>query len=473
MVRKSFIGGPDGRMRGFTLVEAMFFLFLFSVIALTFYQLFAIGSKRILDVRRKLGAVALASERMETVRSLPYASIGTKRSDGAGGWDYGIPAGDILETESIVKTGATYTVHTVAQYVDDSFDGTASGGTHDAIPTDYKQVRIEVSWDGAEGGQEVVTWGTFSPEGVEQPSNTGVLSVNVTDPSGASVQNANVRIVSATGNVDLTAQTDAYGNLSLPGAPPASDYMLYISKTGYYGVQTYPAAPASAFNPLDLPMSVVIGSVNQKSFAIGQTSDVTVRSEDTFGTAIPSVAFTFSGGHQVGTQPGTSPLVPVYDFSVSGTTGSDGQKVYPDRSYGRYALAASGSVTGYRFLRIDPAIVNTPGYFDVVAGTDQTAKMVFANTSIGSSLVSVTTNNGAGDVPVENASVRLQNAALSYDATVTTGPSGQAYFPISMPALSAGTYQYEVTASGYATETGSITVTGTSLQDQAVSLNAE
>ncbi|NTW14118.1 MAG: carboxypeptidase regulatory-like domain-containing protein [Candidatus Moranbacteria bacterium] len=473
MARNIIISRLNDRKRGFTLVEAMFFLFLFSVIALTFYQLFAVGSKRILDVRRKLGATALASERMETVRSLPYASIGTKRPDGAGGWDYGIPAGDILETESIVKTGATYTVHTVAQYEDDSFDGTASGGTHDSIPTDYKQVRIEVTWVGAEGGQEVVTWGTFSPEGVEQPSNTGVLSINVTDPSGASLQNADVHIVSATGNVDLTAQTDVYGNLSFPGAPPASDYMLYVSKNGYYGVQTYPAAPASAFNPLDLPMSVVIGSVNQKSFAIGRSSGITVRSEDAFGTAIPSVAFTLSGGHQVGTKLNTIPVEPVYDFSVSDTTGSDGQKAYADRSYGRYALAASGSVTGYRFLRVDPGILNTPDTFDMVVGTDLIAKMVFAETSVGSVLVSVKTNNGSADVPVQNASVRLQDGTIGYDATVTTGPSGQAYFPTSMPALQAGTYQYDVTADGYAAETGSIAVTGMSLQDQSVTLTEE
>ncbi|MEI6650685.1 MAG: prepilin-type N-terminal cleavage/methylation domain-containing protein [Candidatus Moraniibacteriota bacterium] len=471
MIPTAYIRDRGDRQRGFTLVEALFFLFLFSVIAISFYKLFAIGSKRILDVRRKLGATELASERMETVRSLPYASIGTKRSDGSGGWDYGIPAGDILETESVVKTGATYSVHTAAQYVDDPFDGTASGSS-DTIPTDYKRVRIEVTWAGAEGNQSVVTWGNFSPEGVEQPSNTGVLSINVTDPSGNPVSGAGTHIVSAIGNVDLTAQTDVYGNLSLPGAPPANDYMLYVTRAGYYGVQTYPAAPASAFNPLNLPMSVVVGSVNQKSFAIGRTLGITVRSEDTFGTLIPNVPFSLSGGYQVGTKPNTTPLEPVYDFSASDVTGSDGQKAYVNRSYGRYQLSVSGSVSGYRFLYLNPGISNTPASFDTVAGTDRTEKMVFAKMSIGSVLVSVMTKDGTEDVPVENATVRLQDSALGYDATVSTGPSGQAYFPTAMPALQAGTYQYDVTADGFVTATGTIVVNGTSLQDQTVLLVA-
>jgi len=465
--------GRNGK-RGFTLVEALFFLFLFSVIALTFYQLFTLGTKRILDVRRKLGATALASERMETIRSLPYASIGTKKSNGVGGWDYGIPAGDILETESIVKAGGTYSVHTIAQYVDDPFDGTASGSgsSHDTIPTDYKRVRIEVSWAGAENDQSVVTWGSFSPVGVEQPSNTGVFSVNVADPSGAPIQDADVRIVSAINNVDLTAQTDVFGNQSWPGTPPGTDYMIYVSKSGYYGAQTYPAYPTSVFSPLDLPMSVIAAAVNQKSFSMGRSSNVTIRSEDALGTAIPSVAFTLSGGRQVGNKPNASPLEAVYDFSVSETTGSDGQKAYAGRSYGRYALAAPGDVSGYRFLRLDPGIKSVPGFFDVAAGTDLTEKMVFAKTSIGSVLFSVKHDGGSGDA-VENATVHLQSATPMYDVTVTTGVSGQAYFPSALPALAAGTYQYQVSADGFAQATGTIVVTGTALQDQLVTLTAQ
>ncbi|HWQ59664.1 MAG TPA: carboxypeptidase regulatory-like domain-containing protein [Candidatus Fimivivens sp.] len=462
-----------GKTGGFTLIEAAFVVFLFSVIALSFYQLFSLGTKRILDVRRKLGAVALASEEMETVRSLPYASIGTKRSDGSGGWDYGIPAGDIVETRTISRSNATYTVHTMAEYKDDSFDGTASGSPNDAIPTDYKRVRIEVSWAGSENDQSVVTWGSFSPNGVEQPSNTGVLSINVTDPSGAELQDADIRVVSAADNVDLTAQTDSTGNLSLPGAPPGNDYMITVSKNGYYGARTYPAYPSSAFNPIDLPMSVVVGSVNQKSFAIGRVSDVTIQSVDTFGEAIPNVPFAVSGGRQIGTTV-DPPITAVYDFSDSSQTGSDGKKVYGSRSYGQYVFSSIGSVSGYRFLYVDPEVIGVPDAFDISSsGEDQTASLVFAKTSVPSVLFTVTKTVGATTEAVSGASVRLYDDAIDYDETVTTDLSGKAYFPTSTPGLEDGTYQFEVTTSGYATETGSIDVTGGGLQDRAVTLTAE
>jgi len=121
------------RIPGFTLVEAAVFLFLFSVITLTFYELFSLGSAHILETRRKLSATALASERMEMIRSLPYDSIGTRRPDGSGGWLYGIPAGDILETETVSRVGGTFSVHTVVQYEDDPFDGEAAEARISAI----------------------------------------------------------------------------------------------------------------------------------------------------------------------------------------------------------------------------------------------------------------------------------------------------------------------------------------------------
>jgi hypothetical protein len=460
------------------MIEAALVLFLFSIIALTFYQLFALGSKRILDVRRKLGATALASERMEMIRSLPYASIGTKRPDGAGGWTFGIPPGDIIETETVSESGATFTVHTTAQFVDDSFDGTASDGTSDAIPTDYKRVRLEISWEGAEGEQRVVTWGTFSPDGVEQPSNTGVLSVNVLDALGNGVQGAVVRIVNTANDVDLSAETDAYGNQSWPGALPGSGYSISVSKDGYYGVQTYPPYPDSTFSPLDIPLSVVVGSVNQKTFVLDHLSGFTVRSEDAFGESIPNVTFSLSGGHQVGTVPATIPAVPVYGFSVSGNTGSVGEREYDDQCYGRYIFSTVGTVAGYRFLYVDPGTSDLGMAFDLQPGENRTEKLVFANTSIVSLLFSVTRQEDVGgtmvDKPVSGASVHLVNASAGYDTTVVTGTSGQAYFPTAMPALTAGTYQYEVTLAGYGTETGSVNVTsGGGLQDKAVTLTAE
>ncbi|NTW46316.1 MAG: hypothetical protein HGB18_04690 [Candidatus Moranbacteria bacterium] len=471
-----------GRRHGFLLIEAALVLFLFSVIVLTFYQLFALGSKRILDSRRKLGATALAAERMEMIRSLPYDVIGTKQPDGSGGFMYGIPPGDILETETVERSGSSFTVHTVAQYVDDPFDGTSSGSPTDVIPTDYKRVRVEVSWADAEAGQRVVAWASFSPDGVEQPSNTGVLSVNVLDPAADPVEGAVVHIVNASTGVNLSAETDAFGNQAWPGTPPGEGYSIAVSKSGYCGVRTYPPYPESAFDPLDSDIAVIAGSVNQKSFSIGRTADLTIRSENMAGNAIPDVAFTLSGGLQLGTEPPPAPPapstvpVPVYDFTSSSDTGSSGEKEYADRCPGSYEFSSVGSVPGMEFVGIDPVASAGSQAFNLDAGTDATVRLRFADLSLDSVLFTVTmTDSSSGtpnDVPVSGLSVRLRSATLGYDSTVATDGAGHAYFPTSSDPLAEGTYEYEVSGDGYGTETGSVDIDGSGLVRKAVTVNA-
>ena len=84
----------------------------------------------------------------------------------------------------------------------------------------------------------------------------------------------------------------------------------------------------------------------------------------------------------------------------------------------------------------------------------------------------MTSGSGASTVPVPSASVELKNVALGYDTTVITGNSGQAYFPAALSALSAGTYEYAVSASGYANKTGTVTVS-TVLTQQPVTIVAQ
>jgi len=464
------------RIPGFTLVEAAVFLFLFSVITLTFYELFSLGSAHILETRRKLSATALASERMEMIRSLPYDSIGTRRPDGSGGWLYGIPAGDILETETVSRVGGTFSVHTVVQYEDDPFDGEAGGSPADAIPTDYKRVRIGVSWEVGSDGTErdVYVWSTFSPDGVEQASNTGVLSVNVLDPFGNPVSGVSVRITSASEHVDLESETGADGNQSWPGTPPGADYMITVSKDGYFGARTYLPYPDSAFNPVDFPLPVIAGSVNQKTFTIGRFADIVIRSEDPFGVPIPSVPFSLEGGAIFGTEPLPAYPDPVYGFSDTGITGSDGEESYPDLSYGTYFLSPGGAVSGFRFLRVDSDAGSTETSFSAVAGEETEARMIFADESFPALLVSTETVIESGEATSEEsvpgAVVRLRNGATGYDTTVTASDSGEAYFPEEATPLPAGTYGYEVSADGYVTETGTVDVSGSGLQEFSVSL---
>jgi type II secretory pathway pseudopilin PulG len=457
--------------KGFTLIEALALLFLFSVITTSFYQAWSLGTQHMLDARNRLGATALANQKMEMVRSLDYDIIGTKSWNGSS-WVYGIPGGDILEDEEMQASNATYQVHTAIRYIDDPYDGTFGGSPNDLAPTDYKAVRIAVSWGTGGPSREVVTFATVSPDGVESASNTGVLSINVLNAAGDGIPNATVRVVNTALGVDFTDITDATGNLMRPGAAPGTqNYEIIVTKSGYYGVQTYPASPVSSFDPLDLHASVAVAAVNQKSLVMDESADITIVTEDPFGTAIPDIDFSLEGGRQLGIGISPDPVEPVYAFSLTDDTGGSGSVTYSDESYGRYVFTLDAAETGYEVFHTSDETAVTKEVVDVLPGEIKTATIILLDKTFGSLLVTV--KDAATETGIVGASVHLTNVLLGYDATVPTNENGQAFFPVSAPALVAGTYDIETTATGYVTDTGTEAVSENALGKKVINLVAE
>lgn len=447
--------------RGFTLIESMVFLLLFALIASIFFQTYSTATRLIIESKNRLGATALANQKMEIIRSIDYTTIGTKHWNGTA-WVYGIPAGEVLEDEDVTVNTTTYAVHTFVQYVDDEFDDEAPT---DTIPTDYKRVRLTVSWGLGGTDQTVVLFGNFSPNGVETSGGDGVLAINILDATGSGVSGATVRVVNSAASIDTTGTTDSTGNLTLPGATAGTEaYELTISKSGYYGAVTYPAYPTSAYNPVDVHASVATGVLNQKTVVMDQEVDITFKTEDPFGTDIPNIGYTLSGGRVLGTDPGTG--ASVYGFTDTATTNGSGEADYPDESYGQYTVSTSS--TDYEFYRLNPegAAVNI---FDASPGSAAAIAAVLLDKNIGS--VKVVVENQADSTPIAGASVRLQNAGLAYDATVTTDTFGQAYFPTALPELAAGTYDLEITATGFGDENSTVNVNGV-LETETVQMTA-
>src|SRR3989344_2840825 len=258
--------------RGFTLIEALVFLFLFAVVSTAFFEAYAVGTRLIIESKNRLGATALANQKMEIIRSIDYDSIGTKHWNGSAGV-YGIPAGDLLEDETISVNTRQYAVHTFVQYADDSFDGTLGGTPNDTIPNDYKRIRISVAWGSGGTDQTVTVFANVSPNGIETSAGGGVLSINILDTSGSGISGVTVRLVNSATSVDITTATDSTGNITLPGAPAGTqNYALTVSKSGYYGAMTYPPYPTSAYNPIDEPASVGAGVLNPKTIVMDQAS---------------------------------------------------------------------------------------------------------------------------------------------------------------------------------------------------------
>lgn len=436
-------------------------LFLFTLITLVFFQTFAYGIALIQQSKYRLGAISLANQRMEIIRSLDYDNIGTVS---------GIPSGDLVEDETVQVSNALFQVHTFVQYADDSYDGTLSGSPNDLIPNDYKRVRVEVAWGGETEAEKVVLFSTFAPPGVEQSAGGGILSINILDSQGNGLSGATVHITnsSVAPAVDVTTTTDATGNLFLVGAPANTQgYHVTFSKTGYFGSASYAPYPTTAFIPVDVHASVVDAAVNQASFVMDQSSTIELRTVDPFGNAVPDIDYRIDGGRQIGTESGTGVLV--YEFGEDAATDTSGERDYASRSYGSYAWTLDAGETNYTFVGLSPESTVGENLFTVLPNVTEQIQMVLADEAVNAALFTVTSSTDG--TPVSGATVRLTNATLLYDETVTVGAYGKAYFPeTETPGLAAETYNYEVTAAGFTTETGTVTVTS-GLELVSVSMN--
>ncbi len=450
-------------MQGFTLIESLVVLFIFALISVVFLQTYTVGTRMIIESKNRLGATALVNQKMEVIRSVAYSTIGTKHWNGSA-WVYGIPPGDILEDEDISVNTTLYHVHTFVQYVDDTFDGTLGGSPNDAIPNDYKKVRLTVSWGSGGADQSVASYAHFSPKGIETSAGGGIFSINILDSIGGGVSGATVHVENSAAGVNLTTATSSDGNITLVGTPAGTEvYHLTVSKSGYYGATTLSPYPTTAYSPTDVHASVVNGVLNQKTIVMDQSSDIHLRTKDAFGVDIPNVDFHIEGGRIMGVNP---TLQTVYGLVQDDATDASGEITLNDQSYGPYTLTFTDPAQ-YEFYKLDPEGVPIDD-FVVSPGTTKEIVGRFLSENIGSVKITVKDNTDASVLP--GATVHLSNTTLGYDATITTDQYGFAYFPTSLPALVDGVYDVEVSASGFSNDTSTVTIAG-ALVKKIISLN--
>ncbi len=244
--------------RGVTLIDTLVAVSLLLIVFLGIFGAVQLSLDVVLNNKARAGAIALMNERMEYVRSLDYGSVGTVG---------GIPAGPIVQSESVTLSGIQYTRRTTIQYVDDPEDGQNSADQNQII-VDYKQVRIAVSWSSRSGERTVYMAARVEPlngEEVNCSSPCGTLRIDVLNAANAPVSSARVQVVnsSVTPAVDVVTYTNTVGSVVLAGTPVGSGYAVSVSKTGYNSAQTY---ASSAENP--------VPALPNASIAQNQTSSV-------------------------------------------------------------------------------------------------------------------------------------------------------------------------------------------------------
>jgi len=438
--------------KGFTLIEALVFLFIFVVTTVSFYSTFTLGINYILETKMRLAAIGLANEKMEIVRSLEYETIGTQGS-------VDVP-GDIDPEEDVTKAGRSFHVLTQVGYKDDEFDGLISDGT-DARPNDYKHVRITVSWAEATPQKSVSMTAIFAAPGIEPPLSGGILSINILDNAGNGISGATIKITntSVSPNINDTKTTESDGNYLSIGSPQSNEgYELEISKPGYFTVRTYPpySGASSSFVPVDVHASVINGALSTKTIITDRVADININAKSTFDVPVADVEFDMKGGRKIGEDTTTTPVTNRYAFEeTSFDTDSSGAKEFSDMSSGVYFFEYMNNLADYEFIKMEPN-VGGPDGFNVLPGGTTEVDAIFADKNINSLLVKVINNEDESFVP--GATVQLKNEALSFDVTLEADENGYAYFPTDLPELAIGQYELKVTAVGYTDEISNVDI---------------
>ncbi len=425
---------------GFGILEVVITTFVIGVVAVGVFSLVTLTLKSSHDGQRRIIATALANETMEMIRNLPYDNVGTVG---------GLPSGPIAQTQQVSRNGSEYTVAADIRYVDDPYDGTAAGNPSDVLNTDYKQARVEVSWQSNVSSRPVLLITQITPKGIEGGSSLGTLIFQALNAAGAGVAGATVHLVNSEVNpsVDLTTATNDEGKVVIPGLLASSGtYQLTVSKSGHTSEATISSTASFTPDTDHSHLTAIAGQVTNKTFSIDAVSSLVVQTVDALTSAsIPDVAYRITGTKKIGTDENAQP---VYVLDANDTTDSSGSHEYQGMVWDSYAIVIDGNATGY-----DIEDTSLPLPLVINPGVEETVIMKLTPHTPLSLHITVLSSTYE---PIENATVHVTKSG--YDETKQTTVNGQAFFA-DMP--DNAEYTIEVDASQYQQFAQQATVDGT------------
>lgn len=350
---------------GFTLVEILVDISIFALVALAVLSAY-MASFRTLDLSKaKIAAVALANERMEGLRNMPYDSLATEH-----GLIY--PPGNLLDNETIIRQGITFNVKISISYVDDPFDGNAAGTIagkpKDLYSYDYKKAEVTVSKEGMSGHLARLT-SNVAAKAAETPSNSGIVRICVVDSASLPVSGATITIYNdqVSPKVDIIATTGEDGCIMVPNLPPDShnSYHLTATKDGFSTDMTYPRTSQNP-NALQPDIDVLVQQISSQTLSIDQLGVLNIDIVDVDGQPIANQLVYIEGTKQKWFNPVT------YKYSSNQTTDASGHIALPDMEFDNYKVTISGRT-----------ILSTSPYqpIDLKPGTTINAKIIVGDAS--------------------------------------------------------------------------------------------
>jgi len=479
------------------MIEVMITSFIIGTVVVGMFGLFLLALRGAQEGERRVVAIALANERMEMVRNLPYVDVGT-----AGG----VPSGTISQSETITRNTVPYTVTTDIRYIDDPYDGLIGGGKEgkvtichkplgnpggqqtlvvddsalqahldhgddagpcpgdddpsggDPVNTDYKQVRVDVAWPSPYEPSPILLITYVVPEGIEGGSAEGTLIFQALDSFGVGVAGATLKLFNndVSPTVSITTKTDNDGRVILPGLPEDADaYEITLSNSGYSSEQTYDTT-ATFFPDADhAHVTIIKRALTEKTFFIDLYASLTVTSEDDAAQPVKSVPFTLQGSKTIG-HDDQGDLV--YKTVLAETTSGQGSWSTTELEWDSYTISIDGVASGYDIKETDPLL-------PLVVNPADTATLAVTLVPHTDYSLRVAVIDGQG-VAIDNATVQLTGNGV--DETLVTGLVGQVFFAdlpvaddytLDVDAPSFDATQFDVTVDG--TSTFTITMTST------------
>ena len=440
--------------KGFTLIEALVFLFIFVVSTLSIYQAFNVGLNYIIETKKKMGAVGIANEEIEKRRNLGYENLSV---------------GAEMENAEIVRNGVKYYVTVNITYEDDPIDGLCGegdgeGGEEDPACHDYYIVGITVKWDLASANKKITMSALISPPVMERDADLGYMRLHIIDQDGNGLAGAKVRVFSLTENKSYyLGNVNDSGNLFLFGLEPGNYKITVLEDGGNFPVETLDESggfvPESEFAHVE----IFAKTLSEKYIQTDKTSELNVALKKPFAgsTAISGLGFTLYGGKLLG----RTGEIADYSFPAGedphSENGSDGTESYSDLSFGPYFFDftdLNDGTTDYVFLWMTP-LSDNEDKISLDAGSSLDVEALLAPVDKPSLLVQVVEIVEGFENPIMDAEVRLQRVDDPvYDLTLETNQFGKAFFPENEDGLSNEQYSLTVSAPGYSPENKNVTI---------------
>ncbi len=423
------------KKKGFTLVEVLIGVFLFLVIFIAVFTGYRLAIKVAAETKNRITATAIANGEIEKIRNLPYESVGTLD---------GFPQGDLEPAKSITLNDIEYSIVTRIDYVVDEADGVSA--PEDDCPNDYKKAEVEVSWPGVLAGSVKVTTDISSSSLAGECSETGgILLIQVFDAYGEMVASPLIEIKDPETDEIIKTAVPSDGKHFFPLA--LDQYKVVVSKSGYNTSRTYGIEEIA--NPEKPHLSVLEGVVTQNSFAIDKLSSIDVEitgSAELEYPLIPNISFNLKGEKILGTDAEEDP---VYKYSENHFVGETAQKHISSLEWDSYSFTIITSGLNLSAIESPLGTEITPP-FNLNPDINASVRLVL---EAANSLL-ITIKDSATQEPIFSAECRVSGSG--YDTTLYTGQDGRIYF---IP-LGAGSYNLEVSVSGYTGYSGSVFVSG-------------